>query len=252
MKYNLSSDSWTWLKFVYTRYLSIISGGMFMKKISVLFLCLAISIGGEVLAHDNTNYLINSLEGFSMYAQTQSSDEHKHQNLTLLKEAWSINKNTDENIPCISNENIKELLFKGDQAFNKIFKINIDENSYIDISGISYVKIKDSIGKYKSIYEYLNQNYDLKNYYTHQSIETMADYIFTYINGNCYMRYGNAQPRLIVKDSEIVHKKYEGNKLYISLRGRCLESTDISSASAVLIYSDNKWLIDKFDNWGIS
>lgn len=149
----------------------------------------------------------------------------------------------------ILNEDAKKLLLNGDEAFKKILKINVDGNSYMDVSGISYAPVVDNIGGYNSISEYLNENYGLNNYYTDEFINTLVNFTFKNIDGKVYMRYGNPEPRLIVEDSEVISKKYDGNKADITLKGHYFG--DLSYAHAVLVYDGNRWIIDKFDNWGV-
>ncbi len=77
----------------------------------------------------------------------------------------------------------------------------------------------------------------------------MISFEFKNIDGQCYMGYGNPEPRLIVKDAKIIEKKYDGNKVYISLKGYYHGPKDISTSKATLIYDGTKWVIDEFDNW---
>ncbi|HAB59465.1 MAG TPA: hypothetical protein DCE48_01910 [Lachnospiraceae bacterium] len=48
----------------------------------------------------------------------------------------------------------------------------------------------------------------------------MISFAFKNIDGQCYMRYGNPEPRLIVNNAKIIEKKYDGNKVYVVGRGR--------------------------------
>ncbi|PSM02761.1 cell wall-binding repeat-containing protein, partial [Clostridium botulinum] len=44
-------------------------------------------------------------------------------------------------------------------------------------------------------------------------------------------------------------KKYDGNKVYVSLKDYYHGPKDISISKATLIYDGSKWVIDEFDNW---
>lgn len=151
----------------------------------------------------------------------------------------------------ISNDDIKKILLDGDESFKKIFKIKVDGNSYINISGKSYAKVIDNMNKYDSMYEYLNKKYNLKEYYTDEFIRKIISCVFKDIDGRCYMLYGNPEPAVIVKDSQIVSKKFYNDKVYVVIKDNCSNNKSGIYAHAVLTYNGNKWLIDKFDNWGI-
>lgn len=44
-------------------------------------------------------------------------------------------------------------------------------------------------------------------------------------------------------------KKYDGNKVNVSLNGYYPIPGHVSNAKATLIYDGTKWVIDEFDNW---
>ncbi|OBR97086.1 hypothetical protein CLRAG_00050 [Clostridium ragsdalei P11] len=54
---------------------------------------------------------------------------------------------------------------------------------------------------------------------------------------------------VVAEGVELVNKKYNGNKADITLKGYYFG--EISYANATLVYDGNRWVIDKFDNWGI-
>lgn len=151
----------------------------------------------------------------------------------------------------ILNDDIKKILIDGDEAFKEILKIKVDGNSYINISGKSYARVLNNMSNYDSLYEYLNKKYNLRDYYTDDFIRRMISYVFRDVDGKCYMLYGNPEPAVIVKDLQIVSRKDYNNKIYVVIKDNCSSSKNGIYAHAVLIYNGNKWLIDKFDNWGI-
>ncbi len=130
--------------------------------------------------------------------------------------------------------------------FKKILTINVDGNSYIDISGISYAPLKENLNNYNSINDYLNKNYNLNKYYTDSYVNGLVNFVFQKSNDKIYMRYGNPESVVSVDNSQIVSKKYDENKAYITIK------ENKSYLNAVLIYDGNRWLIDSFNNWGIN
>ncbi|WP_412523889.1 cell wall-binding repeat-containing protein [Clostridium sp. JS66] len=211
------------------------------------------ALSGSALAAKKNAPIILT-DGVNISSQKQYLDQCNYSKLILLGGTGSISNDVEytlENKVVISDDSIKNLLFTGDEAFKNMLKINVDGSSYINISGISYAKITEDFSKYSSIYEYLNKNYGLNNYYTDDFIKYMVSFVFTNVNGKCYMRYGNLEPRLIVQDSQIAYKKYDGNKVYVSLKGYYFGKQDVSYSNAILSFKGNKWLIDKFDNWGV-
>ncbi len=198
-----------------------------MKKFIALATIVFISMESESLLQAKPNYLPNIAD---------------------YKTRYEISKNI-ENAPVISDSAIKELLVNGDEAFKNILKTNVCGKSYVDVSGITYAPLTEDLSKYSSIYEYLSKNYILNNYYTDRFVKSMATFLFIRINNNYYMRYGDPESRLMIKNSEVISKKYEFNKVHVSLKG--YYSDDVSYASATLVFNGDKWLIDNFDNWGI-
>lgn len=190
-------------------------------------------------------------DGVNISNQKAYLDNNNYKDLILLGGTGVINTESQrilENKPVISDKDAKNLLFNGDEAFKKMLKIEVDKGSYIILDGISYASVKDDLNKYDSIYEYLNKNFKLNTYYTDNFIKNMVKSEFKNID-ECYMRYGNPEPRLIVKDAKIIEKKYDGNKVYVSLKGYYHGPKDISISKATLIYDGTKWVIDEFDNW---
>lgn len=207
-------------------------------------------VGSALAAKENAPIILT--DGVNISSQKQYLDQCNYSKLILLGGVGSISNDVEytlENKAVISDDSIKRLLFTGDEAFKKMLKINVDGSSYINISGISYAKVTEDFSRYSSIYEYLNKNYGLNNFYTDDFIKNMVNYVFDNVNGKWYMRYGNPEPRLIVQNSQIVYKKYDGNKVYVSLKGYYFGSQDVSYSNAVLSFEGDKWLIDKFDNW---
>lgn len=211
------------------------------------------ALSGSALAAKKNAPIILT-DGINISSQKQYLDQCNYSDLVLLGGTGSISNDVEyvlENNAVIFDDSIKKLLFNGDEAFKNILKINVDGSSYINISGISYAKVTEDFSSYSSIYEYLNKNYGLNSYYTDGFIKNMVSFVFTNVNGKWYMRYGNPKPKLIVQNSQIAYKKYDGNKVYVSLKGYYFGPQDVSYANAVLSFEGDKWLIDKFDNWGI-
>ncbi|MBY6996397.1 cell wall-binding repeat-containing protein [Clostridium botulinum] len=191
-------------------------------------------------------------DGVNISKQKEYLDNNSYKNIILLGGTGVINTESQrilENKPVISDKDAKNLLFNGDEEFKKMLKIEVHGESYIDLAGISYAPVKDDLSEYNSIYDYLNKNFKLNTHYTENFIKNMISFAFKNIDGQCYMRYGNPEPRLIVKDAKIIEKKYDGNKVYVSLKGYYPIRGHVSNAKATLIYDGTKWVIDEFDNW---
>ncbi|AJD27023.1 cell wall-binding repeat-containing protein [Clostridium botulinum] len=191
-------------------------------------------------------------DGVNISKQKEYLDNNSYKNIILLGGTGVINTESQrilENKPVISDKDAKNLLFNGDEEFKKMLKIEVHGESYIDLAGISYAPVRDDLSEYNSIYDYLNKNFKLNTHYTENFIKNMISFAFKNIDGQCYMRYGNPEPRLIVKDAKIIEKKYDGNKVYVSLKGYYPIPGHVSNAKATLIYDGTKWVIDEFDNW---
>ncbi len=190
-------------------------------------------------------------DGANIASQKEYLDANNYKKLILLGGDAAINKEVEyilENKPVISNEDAKELLLNGDEAFNKMLKIDVDGKNYIDLHGTSFAKINADINSYGSIYDYLNKNYSLNKYYSDAFMKNMVDFVFTNIDGKYYMRYGNPEPAINLKNAEIVDKKYKENKVEVSVKGYYYES-EPSYVKAILVYDGQKWVVDEFHNW---
>ncbi|KAJ48687.1 putative cell wall-binding protein [Clostridium tetanomorphum] len=189
--------------------------------------------------------------GANILNQKEYLDTNNYKNLILLGGNATISKEVEyilENKPVISNKNAKELLFNGDEAFKKMLKIDVDDENYIDLHGISFAKINDDINSYGSIENYLNKNYELNKYYSNTFIKNMINFVFTNINGEYYMRYGNPEPAINLENAEIVEKKYKANKVEILVKGYYYDPEPYY-LKASLEYNGGKWVIDQFHNW---
>ncbi|MEA5008719.1 DL-endopeptidase inhibitor IseA family protein [Clostridium tyrobutyricum] len=91
----------------------------------------------------------------------------------------------------------------------------------------------------------LYRNYNLNKYYTDSYVNGLVNFVFQKSNDKIYMRYGNPESVVSVDNSQIVSKKYDENKAYITIK------ENKSYLNVVLIYDGNRWLIDSFNNWGI-
>ncbi|OAA90901.1 cell wall-binding repeat-containing protein [Clostridium ljungdahlii] len=205
---------------------------------------------GALAAKNNAPIILT--DGVGISDQKQYLDGCNYEKVILVGGTGAVSEdvqNALEGKTVISDEDAKKLLLQGDDAFKKILKINVDGNSYVDVSGVSYAPVTDNMGEYNSISKYLNQNYGLNNYYTNDFVNTLINFMFKDIDGKVYMRYGNPEPALTVEDSEVGSKKYNGNKVDIMLKGYYYG--ELSYANATLVYDGNRWLIDKFDNWGV-
>lgn len=245
-----------------------------MKKIIALVMGVSIMLGAGGSAQAKSRYSVNRISELNRYetsiniANNFTSDKLKSVIIAneknfpdaLSGSALAAKENcpviltdgdsiSEQNKPVISNADIKKLMISGDESFQKMLKTNVDGDSYIDLSGISYAKVKDYTGFYKSVQEYLNKKYGFSNYYTDRFINSTADFAFTYVNGELYMRYGNPEPAIIVKNAQIVSKKYDGNKVCVKIKG--YYGGDESTIDAALIYNGNRWLVDEFNNWGV-
>ncbi|AYD40399.1 hypothetical protein D4Z93_07625 [Clostridium fermenticellae] len=156
-----------------------------------------------------------------------------------------------QNNNIVSNDKIKEILIKSDNAFRKLLKIKVDYKECVNISGKSYARVEENIEKYGSVYNYLVQNNNLKNYYTDEFIDKISKYIFKRIDGKYYMLYGNPEPRVIVKNSNIVSQKIYNNRIYLIIKDYTSNDKVYMYANIQLIFNGDMWIIDKSDNWGI-
>lgn len=205
------------------------------------------ALSGSALAAKMSAPIILT-DGYDIAKQKQYLDQTDYKKLTLLGGTGSISSDVEnilEDKQIISDADAKSLLVNGDNAFKKILTINVDGNSYIDISGISYAPLKENLNNYNSINDYLNKNYNLNKYYTDSYVNGLVNFVFQKSNDKIYMRYGNPESVVSVDNSQIVSKKYDENKAYITIK------ENKSYLNAVLIYDGNRWLIDSFNNWGI-
>lgn len=206
--------------------------------------------GSALAAKENCPVILT--DGDSISNQKEYLDSSNYEKLILLGGTGTINEDIEytlENKPVLSDTDIKKIIVSGDGAFQQMLKTNVDGNSYTNISGVSYARVKDNTSFYKSVQEYLNKKYGFSNYYTDRFINSTVDFVFTAVNDELYMRYGNPEPAISAESSQIISKKYDGNKLYVKIKG--YYGGDESIVDATLIYNGNVWLIDKFDNWGV-
>ncbi|WP_446896973.1 cell wall-binding repeat-containing protein [Clostridium sp. LBM24168] len=210
------------------------------------------ALSGSVLAAKMNSPIILT-DGKDISEQRQYLDGSNYKKLILLGGTGAISEEIESDLKSrfyISDGSAKALLTDGENAMKDLLNIEVDGNSYIDISGISYAPLKDNI-EGNSIYNYLNSNYELDKYYTDSYINNFINFEFKNINGKTYMRYGNPEPAVVLDNCSIVDKKYDGNEAYITIRGYNYIPEDTVNIDAVLIFNGDRWLIDKFNNWGI-
>lgn len=210
------------------------------------------ALSGSALAAKMNSPIILT-DGKDISQQRQYLDGLNYKKFILLGGTGAISEEIEGDLKSrfyISDGSAKELLTDGENAIKDLLDIEVNGNSYIDISGISYAPLKDNIDG-NSIYNYLNSNYGLDKYYTDSYINNFINSVFKNINGKIYMRYGVPEPAVILDNCSVVDKKYNDNEVYITIRGYSYIPEDTVDIDAVLIYNGNKWLIEKFNNWGI-
>lgn len=210
------------------------------------------ALSGSALAAKMNSPIILT-DGTDIYEQKHYLDNSSYKKLILLGGKGAIDENVEnilKNGLDISDSDAEALLTDGDNAIKDVLDIKVDGNSYVDISGISYAPLKDNVDR-NSIYNYLNTNYGLSRYYTDNYINNFINSAFKNVNGKIYMRYGVPEPAVMLDNSSVISKKYSGNEADIIIRGYNYTPEDTVNIEVLLIYSGDRWLIDKFNNWGI-
>ncbi|MCH3963636.1 MAG: cell wall-binding repeat-containing protein [Clostridium sp.] len=210
------------------------------------------ALSGSALAAKMNSPIILT-DDKDIYEQRQYLDDSNYKKFILLGGTGAISEGIESDLKSrfyISDGSAKALLTDGENAIKDLLDIEVDGNSYIDISGISYAPLKDNTGV-NSIYNYLNSNYGLNKYYTDSYINNFISFEFKNINGRTYMRYGNPESAVVLDNCRIIDKRYDDNEVYMTIRGYNYTPEDTVDIDAVLIYNGNKWLIEKFNNWGI-
>lgn len=211
------------------------------------------ALSGSALASKMNSPIILT-DGIDISKQKQYFDDSEYKKLILLGGTGVIGENI-ENILAgkqyISDSDIKTLLNNGENTMKKVLGIKVNGNAYINIDGISYAPVEDNMD-INSIYDYLNKNYKLNEYYTDNYINNFIAAAFKNVKGKVYMRYGAPEPAIIIDNSDIISKKYDtNNNINITLRGYNYDPEDVIDINITLANENGKWLIDEFNNWGI-
>nr|DAD54279.1 TPA_exp: protein of unknown function KV_109 [Clostridium autoethanogenum DSM 10061] len=156
------------------------------------------------------------------------------------------------NLKNISEKNIKNLLINGDKIVRNINRISKNTKNIIKLNGATYAKLNIDIKSYGSIFNFLNQNYKMNEYYTDEFIKYFIKFMFVNFNDVYYVVYGNISDPIDIKESKLMLTGMYLNKLYLTLTGHVFIEEPDFDMKVILTYTDNKLLIDKFDNWGIN
>lgn len=179
--------------------------------------------------------------------KTSPSTTNKGTENIATTEASASNTNIEP--PELSDEQLITLINNGDISVRNLYKVYDQLATKYNESDGNFTDIKENITDTETLTLYLNEQLNLNSYFSNEFIGKFISYVFKKIDGKYCARVGNFDLGFIIK--EIAAKKYEGNKLYTTFTVKNNLYNDYGNISAVLIYTDGKWIIDKMDTWGI-
>lgn len=187
-----------------------------------------------------------------------SETNNSSQNLsTNNKKTASPKKVQRPYIPEISDTTIKTLLHDGDMAVRNFYSSTYVKNSNtknpIELDNRTYSEMIPIIPSYNALQNFMKKNCNLNSYYTESFIRKFMDETFRYINGKYYIGVGNYSLMLRYDNAfKITSKVYNKNLLYIKISGYWDGDEAPNTINCILYYSGNRWLIYRFDDWGIA
>lgn len=194
---------------------------------------------------NNSSLTINNSKSSEKSTVTSS-------NSTPGSSSTNINNNTND-IPAITDEQILELLSNGDTSIRGIEKIKVKYNyPEIKMNDHFYAKLPKEICDDNSLNAFLNKEISLDKFFT-DDFKTKLKSSIIVINDNIYyLIEGQAGLNTDIIGGKITSKKASEKSIYIEFTANTIEIKGTVKREALLKYENGKWLIDKFDNWGIA
>lgn len=194
---------------------------------------------------DNNSFLTSN--------NSKSSEKNTvtNSNSTPGSSSTNIKNNTDD-IPAITDEQILELLSNGNTSIRGIEKIK-DKYNYpeIEMNDHFYSKLPKEICDDSSLNAFLNKEISLDKFFTDDFKAKLKSSIIVINNHIYYLIEGQAGLNIDITGGKITSKKISRSSIYIEFTADTIGLKEPAKREALLKYENGKWLIDKFDNWGI-
>lgn len=164
----------------------------------------------------------------------------------------NVNKNTND-IPAITDEQILDLLSDGNTSIRGVEKLKGKYNyPEVKLNDHFYTKLPKEICDDSSLNAFLNKEISLDKFFTDEFKTKLKSSIIVINDNIYYLIEGQAGLNNDIKNGKITSKKINGPSIYIEFTANTIELKETVKREALLKYENGKWLIDKFDNWGIA
>ncbi|MFD3157879.1 DL-endopeptidase inhibitor IseA family protein [Haloimpatiens sp. FM7330] len=210
----------------------------------------------------NTKVMCNSPNSNNKKSSSTSSnlDDNKATKSNVLNSTTKTtstniknsNLNKNNKITAITDKQIIELLYNGYNTMRSLEKFLQLDNPMIEDSSYTYVKLPQKITTNDALVQYLNKELNINKYYTNDYMKRLINYSFNKkFNGEYYMLIGQFGMIENIKNAKVTDKKYENNKLHVTISVYDKYEKKNYNHNASLIYNGKTWLIDTvtFSPW---